>query len=153
LSYTGFYLTGGVGPLNYTYGPAQSSSNRRQSSNQGAEDVLGKDAFLRLLTTQLRYQDPLKPVEDQDFIAQMAQFTALEQMQNLTRQFELFIQEQQATNRMAQAMSLLGRNVEVQGEIGTYVGAVEAVRMLDGVPHLVVGGILFGLDDVVKVLS
>lgn len=129
-----------------------SESNRRPASAP-AEETLGKDAFLRLLTTQLRYQDPLKPVEDQDFIAQMAQFTALEQMQNLSRQIELFVSEQRAASRMAQATSLLGRRVEVVGELGTYTGSVEAIRMLEGVPHLVVGGILFGLDDVVKVLS
>ncbi|MBR1735637.1 MAG: flagellar hook capping protein, partial [Firmicutes bacterium] len=44
---------------------------------------LDKNAFLRLLTTQLQYQDPLSPMENTEFIAQMAQFTSLEQMQNL----------------------------------------------------------------------
>jgi len=105
------------------------------------------------LTTQLRYQDPFKPIEDQDFIAQMAQFVALEQTQNLTRQLELFMAEQRATNRMAQATALLGRQVEVKGENGTYTGTVEAVRLIQGVPYLVVSDALFDVGDVVKVLS
>lgn len=46
-------------------------------------DYLGKDAFLQLMITQLRYQDPLEPMDNKDSIAQMAQFSALEQMQNL----------------------------------------------------------------------
>lgn len=49
---------------------------------------LDKDAFLRLLITQLQNQDPLDPMEDREFIAQMAQFSSLEQMQNLNKTLE-----------------------------------------------------------------
>ena len=49
---------------------------------------LDKDAFLRLLTTQLANQDPLNPIEDREFIAQLAQFSSLEQMQNLNKNME-----------------------------------------------------------------
>ncbi|ABW19030.1 flagellar hook assembly protein FlgD [Alkaliphilus oremlandii] len=58
---------------------------RDYSGNQEKKqtDALGKDAFLNLLVTQLKNQDPLNPMDDRDFIAQMAQFSSLEQMQNL----------------------------------------------------------------------
>ena len=62
----------------------RSSQNRESTRNIGE---LGKDDFLQLLVTQLRYQDPLNPMEDKEFIAQMAQFTSLEQMQNMNTSF------------------------------------------------------------------
>lgn len=53
------------------------------SSSNASKTELDKNAFLSLLITQMQYQDPLNPVEDKEFLAQMAQFTALEQMQNM----------------------------------------------------------------------
>lgn len=146
------YAAGAIQPLSVT--PASQQERGRSDPSpvsQGVDTVLGKDAFLRLLTTQLRYQDPFKPVDDQDFIAQMAQFAALEQMQNLSRQMELFVEQERASNRMAIATSLLGRQVDVQGASGMYTGTVEAIRVVDGVPRLVVGNVLFDVSDVVKV--
>src|SRR5690625_664276 len=82
-------------------------------SVQRGNDVLDKHDFLRLLTVQLRYQDPIDPIKDQDFIAQMAQFSSLEQIQNLTDKMEDFIDLQMSTSATSQAASLLGRTVAV----------------------------------------
>ena len=60
--------------------------NKPNTVNKNGD--LGKDAFLQLLVTQLQNQDPLDPVDDKEFISQMAQFSALEQMQNLNTSFK-----------------------------------------------------------------
>ena len=65
---------------------SQRTSDKKNKDLVGSSvpnDYLGKDAFLQLMITQLRYQDPLEPMDNKDSIAQMAQFSALEQMQNL----------------------------------------------------------------------
>lgn len=133
------------------------SAGRERTSGEGAiaegvREVLGKDDFLKLLTTQLRFQDPLKPIDDQNFIAQMAQFSALEQMQNLTTQLERFMSEERVANRMAQATALLGREVEARDEDGFVQGTVRAVRLIDGTPWLLIGDTLYDVADVIAVV-
>src|SRR5690625_3472974 len=75
------------------------------------DEVLGKDDFLKLLVTQLTYQDPLDPVGDQEFIAQLAQFSALEQMQNVSKGIERLTEMQAWIGGLSQAASLIGKEV------------------------------------------
>ena len=109
---------------------------------------LGKDEFLRLLITQLKYQDPLNPMEDKEFIAQLAQFSTLEQMQHLSNDF----------NSM-KALSLVGRMVYAEKRIGnssdiiTILGRVESVSIHDGNIYLHVNGQDISMDDIVIIYS
>ncbi|SRR5690554_3544382 len=66
--------------LDYVYKFDEASNNKAKSTNK---NDLDRNAFLKLLTVQLSNQDPLNPIEDREFVAQLAQFSALEQMQNL----------------------------------------------------------------------
>ncbi len=121
-------------------------------ANEKANETLGKDDFLKLLTTQLRYQDPLNPIEDQEFIAQLAQFSSLEQMQNLNTTMEKANTAQQKLTALGQATSMLGREVELFTKAGeSLFGQVSAVQFSEGWPHLVVDGKLFDFGEVVAI--
>ena len=119
----------------------------RAATERTATDTLGKDDFLRLLITQLRYQDPLSPMEDKEFIAQMAQFSSLEQMRNLYK-----------LNQLQQATSLLGRSVlaakETDGLPEQVYGRVTGVRTFgDNVLLLLDNGTEVKADEVISVMD
>ena len=75
-------------------------------------NILGKDDFLKLLMTELKHQDPLSPKSDTAFIAELAQFTSLEQMTNINDNFTKFFDSFSSNSKM-QALSLLGTEVVV----------------------------------------
>lgn len=88
---------------------------------------LGRDAFLRLLIVQLQNQDPLEPVKNQDFVAQLAQFSSLEQLTLINKNIEGDGGTKATTDvRLAvdgnTAVSLIGREVQVPAENITYAG-------------------------------
>lgn len=93
---------------------ASSSSSSSTSSTTSATDVLGKDDFLQLLVAKLSNQDPLNPVEDEDFASQLAQYSSLEQLSNMNESLTQSIQwsyllSQTISNTMA--TSLIGKTV------------------------------------------
>lgn len=107
----------------------------------GTPGQLGKDDFLKLLVTQLQYQDPMNPMEDKEFIAQMAQFTSLEQMQNMN-----------ASMMASQATSMIGKKITWEEADGNfYSGTVTSVMILDGEANLMIGDVAIALKKVVKI--
>ncbi len=91
-----------------------SSSTTATSQPASATQTLGKDDFLRLMVAQLRNQDPLNPMNNTEFVAQTAQFTSLEQLQNINTTLEK-LAGQSNTGGVAGASALLGRTVTVNG--------------------------------------
>jgi flagellar basal-body rod modification protein FlgD len=106
---------------------------------------LGQDAFLQLLVTQIQMQDPLEPLKAQEFVAQLAQFTSVEELTQANLQLML-LQRAQATS---QALLLIGRSIATAD--GAVAGLVEAVVFEDGQPKLMVGGQQVDPGDVVRV--
>ena len=90
--------------------------------------------FLRILVTQLSFQDPLKPVDNQQFMAQMAQFTTLEQTRQLTDRMDTLLSIQSTT----QSVALIGKTVEVSAPDGAKQGTVTTVTFQNGQASLVV---------------
>jgi flagellar basal-body rod modification protein FlgD len=77
-------------------------------------DILGKDDFLRLLVAQLKAQDPLNPMENTEFTAQLAQFSSLEQLSNVNENLKSLISYQTSTDN-SQAVGFIGKTVKAEG--------------------------------------
>ncbi|MBR4330417.1 MAG: hypothetical protein IKP71_11275 [Candidatus Riflebacteria bacterium] len=120
-----------------------SKNNRTPTSN------LGKDDFLQLLTTQLKNQNPMNPMEDMDFIGQMAEFSSLEQMLNLNTGVDK-INTALTNNTTTQAMMFLGTNVtaNVDESDEPITGTVSTIGFKDNQPYLKVGEYAVALDQV-----
>lgn len=122
------------------------STKANQESTRKTGGDLGKNDFLNLLVTQLRYQDPLEPTDDKAFIAQMAQFSALEQMQNMNGVM---------TN--SQAFGLIGKDVTASitdpktFEVKTVTGLVSTVKVSNGKTYLMINNQQVEADKVVEV--
>jgi flagellar basal-body rod modification protein FlgD len=97
--------------------------------------VVGQEEFLKILLTQLRFQDPLKPMDNQEFIAQLAQFSSLEFTRQQGERIDALLTIQSAS----QSLTLMGRTVQVATENGGQeVGAVSAIRFDNGNPLLTI---------------
>ena len=99
-----------------------------QSSNIGIQD------FLKILTSQLNNQDPLKPVDNQEFVAQIAQFATLEQ----SRQLNVKIDDLLSVQSSVQALSLLSKTVDINQNGFIVSGKVTALDVSSGSPLLTI---------------
>lgn len=120
------------------FNKANVDPNGRTSSNQ-----LGKDEFLKLLVEQLKHQDPTSPMEDTQFISQMAQFSSLEQMTNLNTSF----QKMSSYFTSSEAYSTLGKDVEISIGDTTTKGIVTGVTRGEK-PQVVVNGMYYDMDKI-----
>lgn len=112
------------------------------------QNALDKDAFINLLMTQMQYQDPLEPMDNTEMVAQLAQFTALEQMLNVAQ-----------TNQKQLANGLIGQYVEyaytdsTTGQTSYNVGKVDYVNLTGDTPMLGIGDLTVSLEDVYGVID
>ncbi|GFI47344.1 hypothetical protein IMSAGC019_02668 [Lachnospiraceae bacterium] len=120
-----------------------------ESSVKNAANKTGmdKDAFLQLLVAQMKYQDPLEPTSNTEYISQYATFSQVEQMQNMA-----------ATMELTRASSMVGKLVEVQttdssGDTKTVQGMVEYVTYENGKAYVSINGNLYSADDVNAVID
>lgn len=99
------------------------------------QNSLGQDAFLKILVTQMKHQDPMEPLKDTEFIGQMAQFTSLEQLTNLNKTMTQFVNNS-GNQTLADHANLIGTSVdwsyEVNGETKSGQGVVKALSSKNG---------------------
>jgi len=122
--------------------------NKALSQGKTSSKELDKDDFLKILITQLQHQDPTAPLQDKEFIAQMAQFSSLEQMTNMSQGFNKL----SGLLASSEAGQVLGRNVEIRDGESLVSGVVTQVVRGDN-PLVGVNGKLYDFEQVEKVLN
>jgi flagellar basal-body rod modification protein FlgD len=111
------------------------AATTQAATSKNAE--MGKDQFLKLFVAQLQHQDPMNPMQDSDFMGQMASFSTLEQVSNMANENTKIAQSLSNTS----AVNLIGRDVTwVDKDKVEHTGKVEKVSTKDGKPSLTVGG-------------
>jgi flagellar basal-body rod modification protein FlgD len=112
---------------------------------------MGKEEFLKLLVTQLAHQDPLNPMEDKEFVAQLAQFSSLEQLMAMNRSME----GQQRNRDTESATTFLGRTVKVvDPQTKTVItGRVSEVVLTETDPRFKIGDRLYPRSSIVGIVA
>jgi len=112
-------------------------SQYNSSQQVSPQKILSKDDFLKLFTMQLRYQNPLNPMDNTEFTAQLAQFSTLEQLQNMNTQISDLLLSQNSLQNMMTS-NLIGKQVKISSneEYGTVTG----ITFEDNVTYLVIDG-------------
>ncbi|SEF48271.1 flagellar basal-body rod modification protein FlgD [Caloramator fervidus] len=111
------------------------------------KDILDKDAFLKILTVQLRHQDPLNAKDNTEYIAQMAQFAALEQMQNLNNSLQKLLLSQ----KLMEGTVLIGKQVEFDVGSSTVIDKVTSVKVEGGQVYLKTEKGIYKIEQVLSV--
>ena len=111
------------------------------------KSMLTQEDFLKLLTVQLQHQDPLKPMEDAQFMGQMAQFASLEQTKELTTT----VGKLSTSLGFSSSQQFLGKNVTVLEEGVDVSGTVSGVVMEDGLPKILMNDKTYATDKIIAV--
>lgn len=112
-------------------------------------DLFSSEGFLKILSAQMKSQNPLEPMKDTEFIAQMAQFSQLEQVTSVAKDMKAL----NMSSQLAQGASLIGKNVTYvpAGTTTSITGTVGSLSMSGGAMSLIVGGVSVDPSLVTKV--
>lgn len=124
-----------------------SASTMAQNAERTPKTQLGKDDFLAIMAAQLQYQDPLSGGDNTQYVAQLAQFSSLEQMQNLN----LSISEMVYFQYIQYGSQLVGKNVTLYDGQQQIKGVVEKVSMQNGDISIMVNGMRYKLHQVEEI--
>lgn len=135
-----------------------SSTNLAAAQAATADQSMGKDAFMKLLVNQLKNQDPLAPADNSEYIAQLAQFSSLEQMQELNDNIvglAVLQQNNALMSQLTQSSALIGQQVRYLDPTTNEpkVGVVSSVKIEDDLANLSIDGASVPLGNVTEVLG
>ena len=127
--------------------PNYATGNSANPGSATGSSVMGKDQFLKILITQLQNQDPMQPMEDKEFIAQMAQFSSVEQLMNISTQLTSLNQS------LGSASNLIGKSITWTDSttLLPVSGTVDSIVVKSGVNYAVVGDKKIALTEVTEV--
>jgi flagellar basal-body rod modification protein FlgD len=136
----------------------QSSTSTGSTVNTPPGDSLGKDAFMKLLVNQLKNQDPTSPADSSQYIAQLAQFSSLEQMQELNDNIvglAVLQQNNALMSQLTQSSALIGQKVRYTDPTTneSKIGTVTSVKIEDDIAQLAIDGGSVPLGNVTEVLG
>lgn len=123
------------------------SANSLSTTNKKSNSSLDKEAFLQLLVAQMKYQDPLEPTSNTEYISQLATFSSLEEMQNLNSTMEA----NQATNLVGKTVIM--KTTNALGETDYVTGKVDYIMRENGKTYLSIEDGLYSLDDLDTVVD
>ena len=137
--------------MSTTSAVSSTSSSTTSTSTTSTSGVLGQDAFLKLLICQMQNQDPLNPMDNTEYVSQLAQFTSLEQMQEMNSTME----DMNTTYNNTQATGMIGKTVKYTSSDDSSVktGIVSGVTFDDGEAKLKIGSDTVSLDEVTQVYT
>ena len=136
------------GELVYSSTKTTESGNTKAATPAEGKSSMDKDAFLQLLVAEMKYQDPLEPTSNTEYIAQFTTFSELEQMQNMSASMDL----QRASNLVGQYV-LINHESETTGESQQFMGKVDYVFYEGGKAYLHVGNNDYSLDELDSVID
>ncbi|WP_409340972.1 flagellar hook capping FlgD N-terminal domain-containing protein [Paenibacillus sp. MBLB4367] len=139
------FSTGNVWP-NYS----KTNIDKKGTANKADSSTMGKDDFLKILIAQLKNQDPMQPLQDKEFIAQMAQFTSVEQISNMANEMKLLRQSLGLTPGLI-GKSVSWEAIDASGVKVQKEGVVDALLFKKGIQYASVKGEEISLDKLLKI--
>ena len=137
-----------------------SAASTTDVNNKNTQE-LGKYEFLKILAAELQNQDPSNPTDNKDFIAQLAQFSTLEQMQNMSAVFgdlnvdvKSFLEQQTRASDsllLMQSASLIGKNAVAQVDDTNIEGRVDSIIIKDSIPYAIIDTMTVPLNSITKI--
>ncbi|MEC0143909.1 flagellar hook capping FlgD N-terminal domain-containing protein [Paenibacillus alginolyticus] len=122
----------------------------KNAKSKDKNNTLGKDDFLKILITQLQNQDPTQPLQDKEFIAQMAQFTSVEQLTNMAGEMKLMRQSLGFVSGLI-GKSITWTEIDSSGASVEKSGVVDSISFKDGNQYANVKGVEISLDKLKKI--